>query len=666
MKKGKSVKFRLSLGIVALVMVLSIILSSVTYYFMSRTITESITSNLSEKTDDISKYIKSYMDNKKKMVEALAQLPSVKTMDWQSQKQDLINECTNLGFEKISIVDKDLKAHTTNNEDKIIDVSKVDYAKKSLDGEEGFSNPKVSTVNGKLIMDIYLPIHNNSDIVGGIVATLDIEKLNDILTEMKFGKSEYAYIVNNEGTIILHKDTSIVKKQVNNIKNAEKNASYKELSNCTKSMISGKSDVIEYKLNGKSYIVSYTPIKGTKWYAAVNADKDVVYSNLNNLRNIEIILTLIFIAIGAIDGFYIAARVTKPLSKIKELAKRLSQYNLTENVEITDKSSEYIEICEALNTAQDNVKSLVKMILENAEDLSASSEELSASTEELLSRLDAVNSSTKNIVNGAEEVSSSTEEVTASVEEVDASVNQLTTKADEGSSTSNEIKNRVIAVQGNVKEVIKESRDIYKDKQEKIIKAIKDGEVVDEVMVLAEGIASIAEQTNLLALNAAIEAARAGEQGKGFAVVADEVRTLAEESSKTVSTIKETIPKIQEAFKNLSDSGQELLKFIDENVNVQFDSYLDVTEQYYKDAEYVAGMSKDLSFMSSQITSSIDQVSQVIQVVASNLQKTSEETDEISDSIKDSTQGMEQIANTTQSQAELAEKLSDVVQKFKI
>ena len=666
MKKGRSIKFRLSLGIVALVMVLCIILSSITYYFMSKTITDSITSNLSEKADTISKYIKSYMDNKKKMVEALAQLPSVKTMDWQRQKQDLINVCTNLGFENVSIVDKNLRAHSINNGDDILDVSRVDYVKECLNGNEGFSNPKISEINGELIIEVYAPIYHDSDIIGGILATLNINKLNSILTEMKFKKSQYAYIINNKGTIILHKDSSYVNKKFNAIENAKKDVSYKELSNCIKNVISGKVGVEDYKLNGKRYMLSYDSIKGTKWYVVVNADRSAIYADLDNLRNIEILLTLLFIAAGALDGYYIAARVTKPLLKIKELAKRLSQYNLTEHVEISDKSSEYIEICEALNTAQDNVKSLVKMISQNAEDLSTSSEELSASTEELLSRFHAVNSSTKDIVNGAEEVSSSTEEVTASVEEIDASVNQLTTKAHEGSSTSNEIKNRVIAVQGNIQEVIKESRDIYKDKQEKIIKAIKDGKIVDEVMVLAEGIRGIAEETNLLALNAAIEAARAGEQGKGFAVVADEVRALAEESSKTVTTIKDTLPKIQEAFKNLSDSGQELLRFIDENVNVQFDSYLNVTEQYYKDAEYVAGMSKDLSFMSSQITSSINQVSQVIQVVAENLQKTSEDTDEISVSIKDSTQGMEQIANTTQSQAELAEKLRDVVQKFKI
>lgn len=666
-KGMSSIQTKLSIGIAALVVVLCVILGLISNYFMSDIISKSVTSSLSQKADDISKYVSSYVNNKKIMAEGIANLSTVKTMNWEIQKPELIKESEKMGFDKISIVDLKCSAHTTTNGDKVIDVSKVDYAQKALKGEEGFSNPKISTVDGSLIMDVFVPIKDdNETVVGAVVATLNIQKLNNVLSEMKFGTSQYAYVVNKDGTVILHKDASYVKNQFNAIKKAEKSADYKQYAECVKNMISGKTDVQEYKLSDKQNITAYVPIKDINWYVAVNSDKSVEYAQLNSLRTSEILLILLFVIIGAIDGLWISRRVSKPLTRIKELAQRLSEYNFSTAVEIKDKSSEYVQTAEALNLAQENVKALIKTISENSEDLSASSEELSASTQELLSKFESVNTSTESIVNGTQEVSSSTEEVTASVEEIDASVNQLTDKANEGSNTSSEIKSRVTSVQKNVKEVIDESRNIYKDKEEKILKAIEAAKIVGEIKVMADAIGSIAEQTNLLALNAAIEAARAGEQGKGFAVVAEEVRTLSEESSKTVSTIQETIPKIQEAFNNLSDNGQDLLKYINDIVNVQFDSYLSITDQYYKDAEYMAGMSNDLSLNTKQITSSIDQVSQIVQLVAENLQKTSENTDEINDSIKDSVLGMEQIAKTTQTQAELAQKLNEIVQKFKI
>lgn len=665
-KFTSSLKFKLASKIILLVIGVCCVLGFASYYISSNTLNESVNSKLSQKSDDISKYISSYMENKKNTIQGIANLPDITGMDWNVQKNVLVNENKKLAFDKLAVVDLNSVARSTVN-DNTTDLSKVSYVQNCLKGQEGFSDPKISAVNGKLIMDIYVPIKDsNGTVKGALLATFAISKLNDILQQLKFDNSEYAFVVNKEGTVILHQDTNYVKKQFNAVKNAEKDAGYKQLADCVNGMISGETAVRNYKLNGKDSIISYTPVSGVNWYVAVNADKAVLYSGLNSLKTFEIIFLLICIVIGDAVGLIISSRVSKPILKIKELANRFSVYDFSKKIDFSKEAAEYADMGSALNISQHNIKDLVKTISENSEDLSASSEELSASSEELFSRFENVNTSTQNIVSGAQEISASTEEVTASVEEIDANVKNLSNKASEGSSTSKEIKKRALDIQENVKKVIDESRNIYKDKEDKIMQAIEAAKVVDEVKTMADAIASIAEQTNLLALNAAIEAARAGEQGKGFAVVAEEVRKLSEESAQTVSTIQDTIPKIQESFKNLSQSGKELLTYIDEDVNKQYDSYLSTGEQYYKDAEYVDGMSSELLSMTEQISVSIDQVSQVVQNVTENSQKASENTDQINNSMKDATVGMEQIAKTTQGQAELAQKLSEVVQKFKI
>ena len=199
-----------------------------------------------------------------------------------------------------------------------------------------------------------------------------------------------------------------------------------------------------------------------------------------------------------------------------------------------------------------------------------------------------------------------------------------------------------------------------------MLKSIKDGKVVNDIKVMADTILGIAEQTNLLALNAAIEAARAGEQGKGFAVVAEEVRKLAEQSSQAVTGIQDTIVKVQEAFKSMSKNANEVLKFINENVNPKFTELESIGDEYYNDSNFVNNMSEDIASMSEELAATINQVSDAVQNMTSTAQKSSESIEVIKDSINATTKEMEQVALTAQSQSEGTQNLNQIVGKFKI
>ncbi|WP_352417556.1 methyl-accepting chemotaxis protein [Clostridium tertium] len=388
-------------------------------------------------------------------------------------------------------------------------------------------------------------------------------------------------------------------------------------------------------------------------------------NEFNKFSYIVLISTAITFCIIIFMAYILSKNIIDPLNKIKNLAYRLSSYDFSIPISITRKD-EFGETAIALNSAQENVNDLIKMIMENSEDISASSEELSATVEELLSKVEIIDEAVNNIAAGMEESSAASEEISASVQEVDASINVLSATAMDGSNNANKSKSRASEVKNNSEKAIEETIKIYDEKQNKMKKAIEDGKIVETIKVMADTIGSIAEQTNLLALNAAIEAARAGEQGKGFAVVADEVRKLAEESKESAFTIQETIKNVQAAFKSSNETGNEILEFINKDVNAQFQAYKETGNQYYNDSDLVSKMSDEIAAMSEEITATIGQVSEAVQNMAESSQKSSEDSVIIKESMDETTRAIEQVALTAQSQAELAQNLNEMVLKFKI
>jgi len=371
----------------------------------------------------------------------------------------------------------------------------------------------------------------------------------------------------------------------------------------------------------------------------------------------------IVLAIGI--GLFMAKNISASLQKIKKYAQRLAEYDFSEAITIT-RGDEFSETGIALNTAQENVSILIKQLMENSQDMSASSEELAATVEELTAKFQSIDEATKKIVDGIQETTASSEQISASIQEVDSSINVLSQKAMDGSNNAIQSKERAYEIQSNSKESNLKGRSVYTEKEKKILKAIEEGKVVENIKVMADTISSISEQTNLLALNAAIEAARAGEQGKGFAVVAEEVRKLAEQSGEAIIGIKDTIIKVQEAFKNLSINSNEVLNHIKETVSPQFQAFGKMGEQYYEDANFVSNMSEEIAAMTEQITATVGQVSQSVENMVSIAEGSSQNASSIEGNIHGATQGIEQVAITAQTQAVMAEKIAEIVQKFRV
>jgi methyl-accepting chemotaxis protein len=393
--------------------------------------------------------------------------------------------------------------------------------------------------------------------------------------------------------------------------------------------------------------------------------EDYMQRDTNKVKIEYTIISIVAFLLTILLGVLVAYDSTTALSKIRTLAERLSNYDFSINLDLKRKD-EYGQTADTLNNAQNNVRNLIKNIITNSTHINNSSETLFSTIKEVSSNFETINSSTKQINSSVQENSAIAEEISASIEEVDSSIVLLSSKASEGTNNALEIMNRANTVKSNSKSAIDSTRKIYSDKEVLILEAIEEGKVVNEIAVMANTILGLAEQTNLLALNAAIEAARAGEQGKGFAVVAEEVRKLAEQSSQAVDSVKVTIGKVKKAFDNLSSNSNDLINFMQNDINAQFEGFNKMGQQYSNDADFVNSMSSELSAMSEEINATINQVTEAIQHMAEMTQNSSEKTSDIEKGIDKSSIIMNKLSNEAEKQAELAYDLNQIISSFKI
>ena len=353
------------------------------------------------------------------------------------------------------------------------------------------------------------------------------------------------------------------------------------------------------------------------------------------------------------------------LELLNQMANQIAEGNL-KTIENKFGEDEVGALANTFNKMTIHLRTLIKEVTDNCMVVKSSSKELSFTVEEINTQIKNINRGTQEIAVGIEETSASTQNVNHSSQEIYHLAKQLVSKAEESNHSVKEIERRAKEMKKNAEESRNMATSMYEEKQSNILKAIEQGNVVEEIKKMADDISAIAEQTNLLALNAAIEAARAGEQGRGFAVVAEEVRKLAGQSSGTVGSIQTVTKQVQDAFQNLTENSDSILKFIDGKVISDYQVLVDTSAQYLKDAEFVGNLVDDFAGSSEHISTSIEQVNLAIESVGSTIEESTANTQEISANVTETTRKIEEVSRVAQKQSKLAEKQNSLVENFKI
>ncbi|WP_048601913.1 methyl-accepting chemotaxis protein [Rubeoparvulum massiliense] len=543
----------------------------------------------------------------------------------------------------------DISAHYVSNEEDWYQTGvKQNGAIARTAPYEDTGNDRMITSNVRSFTD------KNGKLLGVIGIDVEQSVISEMLSQMEIGETGFSMIIHNTGIIMADGNQS-----ENNFKSIDE----VDIPGLDK-LLGEKLEPFAVEIEGATYQVNAHQVEGTDWILASFMSEKELTAGSAKITRMILIISLVTLVVVSLFINWITKQITTPIVRASGYLETIAQGDFSQPIAEKDlaRTDEVGMIIQGIQQMKDALIRLIDQIKNESTAIDEQVDYVMDTMRNVNGNVEEVSATTEELSAGMEETAASSQEMSATSKEIEKAVDELAQRSQAAKVNVKEINERAQTMQKDFNAAYTNSSQIFNETKEELEQAIDESKVVEQINVLSESIMQITDQTNLLALNASIEAARVGEAGKGFNVVANEIRKLAEQSKEAVFHIQDVTSKVTGSVDNLSTSSNKLLNYVSTDINRDYQTMIGVADQYRKDAGFVDELVNNFNATSEQLREAIDNILTSIEGVAEAANQGAMGTADIANRVAEvndkSSEVMELIKQTKESAALLKQEIT--------